>query len=256
MNLLPTALLAVAHAEDPAALADVREVLGHGVHIDWTTLTLDVWTDTVGRPTQTIQAVEQLGRRSVDVAYQQNVGFVRVTSVALLAQLVTDAQLGAAVQTRLPRWTVTEANYGTSGRLTLSATLSLQDLLQPWSMQIAKAGSAPPADPGGPTGLLVEARGTAARPAFCPRLLDESGRLLYGGELYEEQAVTYAPYVFVPDPAHPAAALAGSAPVWVKATRREGESDLVLDAEGAARVAELAESLLGRGPVVVVVDPP
>lgn len=247
------ALADAARAASP--VDDVREPVAQGVHIDWTTLTLEVWSDTLGRPTQTLEAVEQLGRREIDVALQQSYGGVRVTSTALLRDLVADERLGAAVQSRLPRWTVTEAVYGSSGRVKLAASLSLQDLLQPWSTQIARAGSPPPA-PDGPTGLLVEARGTGARPAFCPRLLDPAGQPLYSGELYEEQAVTLAPYLFVSDPAHPAAALAGPAPVWVKATRREGESDLVLDAEGAARVAELAESLLGRGRIVVVVDPP
>jgi hypothetical protein len=242
--------------EDAGSIADVEEVVGAGVRVDWTHLTLDVWTDTLGRPTQNLEAVEQLGRREVDVAFQQSVGRVRVTSSALLAELATDPGLGAAVSARLPRWNVTEAVYGTSGRVTLSATLSLQDLLQPWATQIAKAGSAPPASPDGPTGLLVDARGTGARPAYCPRLLDPGERPLYAGELYEEQAVLLAPYVFVPDPVHPAAALAGAAPAWVRAVRRVGESDLVLDEAGAARVAELADSLLGRGQVVIVVDPP
>lgn len=262
MNLvLPLLSLASAAAPElapapPSEVPNVEEVVGPGVRVDWSLLTLEVWTDTVGRPTQTLEAVEQLGRREVDVAFQQSVGRVRVTSSSLLGQLVADPRLGAAVQSRLPRWNVTEAVYGTSGRVSLSASLSLQDLLQPWTLQIAKAGSAPPVDPADPTGLLVDARGTGARPAFCPRLLDPDRRPLYAGELYEEQAVTLAPFLFVPDPAHPLAALAGASPVWVRAIEREGESDLVVDAAGAARIAELSDTLLGRGRVVVVVDPP
>jgi hypothetical protein len=254
-GLLTGLLTAPLSAVAAPARDDVREPLAQGVHIDWTTLSLEVWTDTLGRPTQSLEAVEQLGRREVDVAVQQSYGGVRVTSTALLRDLVSDERLGAAVATRLPRWTVDEVVYGTSGRVRLTASLSLQDLLQPWSTQIARAGSPPP-NPEGPTGLLVDARGTGARPAFCPRLLDELGRPLYSGELYEEQAVSVAPYLFVPDPAHPATAVLGPAPVLVRATRREGESDLVLDHEGAQRVAELTETLLGRGKVVVVVDPP
>jgi hypothetical protein len=231
----------------------VLQPIAPGVFVNWTTLELRVQTSTFGSPVQSVQAVEQIARREVDAAILQAAPRVQVASTGRFAEVMAHPQVGPAVRSRLSRWEVSRATYGTSGRVDLEAVLSLQELLKPWSLQIARSGAAPPADPAAPTGLMVDARGTGLQPAYAPRLLGPDGSTLYAGELYEEEAVTLVPFVFVPDPSHPAAARAGGAPSIVRGVEASG-SDLTLDAAGASRVRELGEVLLGRVPVVVVVD--
>jgi hypothetical protein len=247
---------------------DLVEVISYGVEVDWTTLTIGVRAEANGARAQSVDAVEQLARRQIEAAIQQAVPAIRVTREAVVADLLADPDLGPAVRGRISRWEVDEAIYGTSGRVELHAVLSLQDLLKPWTLQIARAGAAPPPEvtplggpaPGGaalgelrPTGLVVDARGTELEPVYALRLVAPDGQVLYAGELFEEQAVTVAPYRFVTDPAHPAAAGAGDRPVVVRAISARG-ADVGLDAIGALQVLEAGEALLGRGDVVVVVD--
>lgn len=235
--------------------ADVEQVIAQGVVVDWTRMELRVHTTTHGAAIQTFEAVEQLARRQIDAAIDQAAPKVRVTTSARVSDLLADPRLGAAVESRLTRWEVAEAVYGTSHKVELRAVLSLQELLKPWALQIARAGAAPPSEAEGPTGLIVDARGTGVEPAYALRLLGPDGAVLYGGELYEEEAVTVAPYLYVLDPAHPEAARAGDRPLLIRATSASA-SDLTLDGQGAARVAEMSDLLLGRTPVVVVLDVP
>ena len=247
--MIALALAGAAWAEDPA---DVIEVVGHGVQIDWTTLRMEVSAGWKGAGPEGIEAVEQIARRSVEAAYQQAVGSVRITADARVADLVADSELGAAIRSRISRWEVDEATYTTTGRVDLHAVLSLQDLLRPWALQIARSG-APPVEAGKPTGLIVDARGTGLAPAYALRLVSEDGRVLYAGELWEERAVAIPPYRFVTDPAHPAASDAGDDPVMLVASGSSG-ADLLLPREGVQRLAEAGEGLLGRVTVIVVVD--
>lgn len=241
--------VAAAWADDPT---DVIEVVGHGVQIDWTTLRLEVTAGARGAGPQANEATEQLARRSVEAAYQQAVGSVRVTADARVADLVADGGLGPAVRSRISRWEVDEATYTTTGRVDLHAVLSLQDLLRPWAIQIARSG-VPPSEIGGRTGIVVDARGTNLAPAYALRLVAPDGGVLYAGELWEAPAVSIPPYRFVSDPAHPAAAEAGANPVMLIATGSR-EADVFLSQSGVRQLSETGDGLLGRVTVIVVVD--
>jgi hypothetical protein len=243
-----------------ASTADVIEVVGHGAEIDWTSLELEVIAQASGSGAQSVEAAEQLARRSVEAAFQQAVLTVHVTSEARVADLVADPELGAAVRSRVSRWVVERATYGTSGSVELVATLSLQELLRPWALQIARPVAAPlrlasmPPTGEEPTGLVIDARGTDLRPTYTLRLVAGDGRVLYAGELWEEQAVRIPPFRFVPDGAHPAVAEAGERPLLMVAEAGSG-SDLVLSPGDVEALGERERDvLLGRTTVIVVVD--
>jgi hypothetical protein len=245
---------------DEESGADVIEVVGHGARIDWTRLELEVTAQASGSGAQSVEAAEQLARRSVEAAFQQAVGSVHVTSDARVADLVADSELGAAVRSRVSRWVVARATYGTSGSVELVATLSLQELLRPWAVQIARPLAAPlrllsmPPTGEEPTGLVIDARGTDLRPAYTLRLVSGDGRVLYAGELWEEQAVRIPPFRFVPDGAHPAVDGAGERPLLMVAESGRG-TDLVLSPTDVDSLGERERDvLLGRTTVIVVVD--
>jgi hypothetical protein len=184
------------------------------------------------------------------------VGSVRVTGDARAADLMADEGLGAAIRSRISRWEVDTATYAVSGTVRLSASLSLQELLRPWAMQIARPGVAalPEGQPRDDafTGVVVDARGSGLAPSYSIRLVGPDGQVVYGGELWEEQAVTLPPYRFVGVAGHPAAASAGDRPLFlVGAGIRDG--DLVLD-EASRQRAQEAGDLFGRTTVIVVVD--
>ncbi len=110
---------------------------------------------------------------------------------------------------------------------------------------------------GGTTSLVVDARGQKLVPALAPRILDESGKELYGpaslGEAGRRAGGTAA-YARDLDAAR--ATLRdrmGERPVVVKAVRTQG-SDVVVSAADAASLAGKNLAFLAEGRVVILAD--
>lgn len=242
----------------PAAPASIEVAYSDGVVVDWTTLTMRITASAVGYGLGPRSAVEMQARQEIGPVLLASVPKLPVTAAATFGDLTADDAVGAALKLRTSRWEVAEARYYTSGRVELVGELSLHELLKPWTLAQAKPTPLPPpigTPDDAPTGLVVDARGVGATPGFAPRLVGEDGAVIWDGALWEDAAVEHAPAVWVPDPAHPAAARAGDRPLVLRATGARG-CDLVVGAADAARFRdELAEARsLGHGTFVVVVD--
>lgn len=103
------------------------------------------------------------------------------------------------------------------------------------------------------TGLVVDARGLGAKPVLAPRLVDASGKALYGAgalsaEAREDSAVAAWASGLEAAKKSP---LVGARPMVLKATGVQG-SDLVLSAEDAKRLAATHTGFLAEGRVVIV----
>lgn len=103
------------------------------------------------------------------------------------------------------------------------------------------------------TGLVVDARGLGVKPVLAPRLVDASGKALYGSAALSEEARATAAVASWVDSLEAAkkAALVGEKPLVVKATQFQG-SDFVLAAEGAKALSEVNTRFLAEGRVVIV----
>jgi len=244
-------LLAAALASGPD---DLREPLAHGVVLNWTEGVVEVDAGSYRAGAQATKAVEQSARLAIDERIVEEVGGVKVTAEIRVDELLQSDELGAPLRSRRLRWRVVEAMYSVSGKVDLRAELSLQDFLKPYTLAIARPTPAVPEE-GDYSGVVIDARGTGARPVFAPAVVASDGRVLWNGELYDEDAVSVAPCRWVPDPAHPGAALAGEAPLLLRATGGSlGEVVLSDQASGRFR-SVLDTTVIGRGRVVVVVDP-
>lgn len=92
------------------------------------------------------------------------------------------------------------------------------------------------------TGLVVDARGLGAKPVLAPRLLDASGKPLYGPNV--------AAWFSNLDEAKRASRV-GAQPLVLKAAKLQG-SDLVLSEEAAKQLSEVHTGFLAEGRVVIV----
>lgn len=116
------------------------------------------------------------------------------------------------------------------------------------------SAAAPAGTPTGPTGLIVDARGRKVTPALAPRVLDESGREVYGPSALTPEARAQSGAAYARD---------------VEAARRElkgrlGERPLVVtavDARGSDVIVKSGEAdglrgagFLAEGRVVIVTD--
>jgi len=122
----------------------------------------------------------------------------------------------------------------------------------------AAAGAAPAGAPAatGPTGILVDARGTGLAPALAPRLLDEKGLELYSaGAVAPEARKRSGAAGWAREPASARRdhlERLGDRPLELKATRARG-SDAVLGDEAVAAL-QGAAGPLSEGRVVFVTD--
>ncbi len=230
------------------------EDVGRGLLVDWSTLMVEVEAGSYRAGAQATKAVEQSARLAIDDRLQEGLGVVRVAPGVVVADLLDEGSMGKSLLSRRSRWRVSEATYAVSGKVDLRAQLSLQEFLKPYTLERAKPTPAH-AEEGERTGVVIDARGLGARPAFLPRLVGPDGAPLWDGELWDEDAVSAAPVVWVPDPAHPAAARAGERPLLVRATEASG-AQITLPADAAAAFRSLLDGeAVAAGHVVIVSDP-
>lgn len=103
------------------------------------------------------------------------------------------------------------------------------------------------------TGLVVDARGLGVRPMLAPRVLDASGKPLYGPEALTAEALAktgVAGWFNSLDKAKQAPRV-GEQPLVVKAEKLRG-SDLVLSEEGSKQLSETDTRFLAEGRVAIV----
>lgn len=234
---------------------DVRVELADGVVVNWTRLALEVTVAARPRGVDaTIKATEHEARQLVEPSMAWGVGEVQVTHDLTLAELQEDPEVGVPIRARSERWVIGEARYHASGRVELVGELPLQELLKPWMLSVAKLPPQADVQPAF-TGVLLDARGTGAEPAYAPRVLYGS-EVLWDGLLWDQVALFQAPVVYVPDPAHPAAARAGDHPLVLRVVEADG-SDLEVGREDRIRwrTGLQGARIVGEGTVVVVIDP-
>lgn len=110
------------------------------------------------------------------------------------------------------------------------------------------------------TGLVIDARGLGARPAMAPKIVDESGREIYGSAMVNREfAVQQGMVGYAKDvSAAQANSRVTDRPVTIKAVRMSGPAkcDVVISDSDAAKLTSAAENLsfLQKCRVMVVLD--
>ena len=156
----------------------------------------------------------------------------------------------------------TEERADGSVEVTVGVSLhgGLGAILLPRTMPVRQAATAPRTVEGGPTGLLVDAKGLGARPAMTPRIVDENGREIYGVSVASrthavEQGM--AGYAKDREQAMGNPRIKGR-PHVVKAVRAEGpnRTDLVIAAQDAEVLRGLAaqNDFLEKCRVMILLD--
>ncbi|HEY6098733.1 MAG TPA: hypothetical protein VIW03_04850 [Anaeromyxobacter sp.] len=136
---------------------------------------------------------------------------------------------------------------------------ALSDTLLPKPRPLEKQEATPPRVEGTAAGtsLVVDARGQKIVPALAPRIVDESGKELYGPASLGEagrKAGGAAAYARDLDAAKVALKeRVGERPVVVKAVRAQG-SDLVISAADAASLSGKNLAFLAEGKVVILAE--
>lgn len=237
-------------------VGELKTSLGQGVWVNWTQMTVQVVVTGQGGGVGGRQpALEQRLRTALAETLVRALDRVPVQRGVTVRDLRVNASLNAVLSDRVKLWTVTEARYFASGRLTLVGEIALGEYLLPWRLEQAWEQSPMPIA-SQYTGLIVDARGHGLSPVFAPKLFTQQGKVVYPGELWSTQVLRSVPVVYVTDLAHPASARAGDNPLTVTLAEGSG-ADGVLDVPSAQTFAEQVRGSvwIGMGTVVILVDP-
>ncbi len=238
-------------AAQPPHPGSVLQPLTDDVTIDWTALRVDIRAGARVQTVGSLRSVEDLARRNVERALERALPEVALTATTKLGDVLVDPHLGKPIAARRARWRVVEAQYATSGTITLTATVSLASISKPWVLANA-VGDVPPEEELPFSGVLVDARAIDVTMAVAPRIITEGGLVVFDGGLDAFSAVTRSPVRYVASPDHPLAASVGDRPWRLLATGTSSGVDLVVAEVEAAAVAK-AGPVIRRGEIVVVV---
>ncbi|HET6436656.1 MAG TPA: hypothetical protein VFG59_01245 [Anaeromyxobacter sp.] len=176
--------------------------------------------------------------------------------------LDSDAALSGRVQGLVRGFRVAgKPRYFSDGGVEIDVEVPLEgalsDALLPRPEGVAPAAVEPAPALGGPTSLVVDARGQKVVPALAPKVRDETGQEVYGpGTLDEAGRRSGGGAAYAPDLDSARKELRerlGERPLVVQAVRVEG-SDLVISKADAARIGGLTPSFLAQGKVVILAD--
>jgi hypothetical protein len=175
--------------------------------------------------------------------------------------LESDAALSGRVQGLVRGFrTVGKPRYFSDGGVEMDVEVPLEgalsDALLPREPRSGAAEPAPAAA-GGPTSLVVDARGQKLTPALAPRVKDDAGREVYGpGKLGDAGRRAGGAVAYAPDLEAARKSFGdrmGDRPLVVKAVRADG-SDLVISAADAALLGGPVPAFLSLGKVVILAD--
>jgi hypothetical protein len=177
------------------------------------------------------------------------------TAGQLMAQ---DSALKASVEGLVRNFKVTDRKYFSDGGVELTVEMALDGKL---AELLLPPGAAPTKTAQGTrdvgSGLVIVAKGLKIQPALAPRILDETGKELYGPDFVQPGALRengIAGYLNS-ETAAAHSARVGDHPMTFKAVKAHG-SDVVISAADAAKLTDSQANLgfLSEGKVIIVTD--
>jgi hypothetical protein len=174
--------------------------------------------------------------------------------------LSSDGQLKASVEGIAKGFRRVDTRYFSDGGVEIDVEMGIDGLLAGLVPSGSPKDQARPAaaTAGGSanTGLIVNASGLGAKPALAPRLLDQSGKELYGAGTVTRDAIKangIAGYLGSVDQAK-ASARVGEHPLVIKALKAASPTELIISDTDAAKLRESGASYLAEGRVIIVAD--
>ncbi len=256
--LLTSALLAAATPEEkksppPKPAADAR------TGVDWQTQVLKATGSGAPDMRATSPAQARLGAEKAAQldAFRNLLGQVKgiqVSAGKTVGEQMGQEEIRARVEGVIKGYRVVKKRYFSDQGVELDVEVPLASIslaILPPAAEVPLPGDRSGGDRH--TGLVVDVRGLGVQPVLAPRLLDESGKLLYGLEVLPEatRKTTGVAGWFKSADAASRAPTVGDAPLVLKAARAKG-SDLVLAPADARALVELPPTVLQEGRVTIV----
>jgi hypothetical protein len=187
---------------------------------------------------------------------------VRIDSeVTVESEMVTNSKMRTKVQGVARHFKVLKTKYYSDGGVDLIVQMSLDGQLASTLVESgSKTADLPQKGDAKHSGLIINAKGLKVMPALAPKILDESGKVIYSAEFLataslEERGV--AAYFKALDAAKKSKRV-GANPLVVKALKvaKDGKTNVVLSNADAEKLKDPETNLkyLAEGRVILVVD--
>lgn len=227
--------------------------------IDWTTRTIKCKGQASPNPNATSISAARIGaERAAKLDAMRNIletlKGVEVAGAKTAADAMTDPGVRTRVTGMIKNFIVTDTRYYSDGGVEVDVQMPLDGLVGALVPEAAKAAATPASAPTS-TGLVVDASDLKVSPALAPRVIDESGKEVYGPAEADPAKVKDGMAAYAKDLSSAQKdPRVGSQPTTVKAmsVSKDSPSDIVISNDDAkkARDAKLAD-----GNVVIVVPP-
>lgn len=246
-------------------LAAPLSVLAQGAGVDWRRQVLRVTGDgppdvKAANPSQARLGAERSAKEDAFEDLLELVKGLRLRADRTVGEEMAQEETRREVEAVLRGYTVVQKHYYSDNGVRMEVEVPLGALTAvlvdpaPAGAEAKKDAEAKKAIKAKYTGLVVDARKPGMTPVLVPRVLDASGRVLYGVDSLslEARKVTGVAGFFGSLEETRKAALVGPRPLVVEASRVEG-SDLLLGPDAAKALSRLDPSLLAEGRVAILI---
>jgi hypothetical protein len=225
--------------------------------IDWTTRTIKCKGQASPSPTATNISQARIGaERAAKLDAARNIletlKGVEIAGAKTAADAMNDPGVRSRVQGIIKNFVVTDTRYYSDGGVEVDVQMPLDGLVGSLVPE-ASAKAAAPASAPSATGLVVDARDLKVKPALAPRIVDETGKEVYGTAEADPAKVKDGMAGYSKDlEAAQKDPRVGSQPTVVKAKglSPDAPTDIVISNDDAKKARD---TKLAEGNVVIVV---
>jgi hypothetical protein len=183
---------------------------------------------------------------------------VQVTSGSAAGQLLDDAATRAHVEKVIKGAKEVDIKYFEDGAIEVYLEVPLNGAISEALLPEGELKKLPSTGAASFSGLVVDARRSKVAPALAPRLLDETGKEIYGASYVGREVIRSAGVAgYLKDlEAAKKNERVGEKPLVVKALKASGTSDLVLPKAETEKLRDPQANLsfLAEGKVIIVTD--
>jgi len=266
-----TAILALAATpslaqKDPAGDDTVVQKLAHG-EINWSSKTVTATgSGAANLKDGSVAKARLMAERAAKLDALRNIvetiQGIQVSGTRNAADVMSNGEVKTKIQGMAQGFKVVDTKYYSDGSVDVIVSMPIDENLTNALVEKPKAGSKPrKITTEGPetfTGLIVNARGLGITPSMAPRILDESGKEVYGAEIVSDKGLQQGGIASYAKTDEKAADRTGAKPLVVKALRiaDKSKTDVVISNADADKLRDPNTNLsfLADGKVVILVD--
>jgi hypothetical protein len=264
-SLLTVAAIPVHAQKDPAGDDGVVQKLAHG-EINWSAKTVTATgSGAANLKDGSVAKARLMAERAAKLDALRNIvetiQGIQVTGTRNAADVMSNGEIKSKIQGMAQGFKVVDTKYYSDGSVDVIVSMPIDDNLTNALVEKPKAAKPRKLTTEGPesvTGLVVNARGLGLTPSMAPRILDESGREIYGAEIVNDKGLQQGGIASYAKTDEKAAERTGSKPLVVKALRiaDKSKTDVVISNADADKLRDPNTNLsfLADGKVVILVD--